>query len=276
MTSYAVVGASRGIGLEYIRQLAGRPDTTVFAVVRSARASTHLAAAAAGLKNVHIVEADVTDYASLQAAAKKISEVTGGKLDCLIHNAARMDISTIYKSFDDYPSMDELDEDFITSYKINALGVIHSISAFLPLLRASTAPLKKIVVVGTAGADPTFVYGTQIANMSSYGMTKAAALIATVKWALKLKDEGFAVVNLSPGLVDTTGTIGENGNPVARDGVMMAGEFMRSLGFKVDVETPEQSVANQLKVIDGLTPSDNGLFLSHTGGEFKKWLETRA
>ena len=70
---------------------------------------------------------------------------------------------------------------------------------------------KKIVVVGTAGADPTFVYGTQIANMSSYGMTKAAALIATVKWAIKLKDEGFAVINLSPGLVDTTGTIGENG-----------------------------------------------------------------
>ena len=96
-------------------------------------------------------------------------------------------------------------------YKINALGVIHSISAFLPLLRTSSAPLKKIVVVGTAGADPTFVYGTQIANMSSYGMTKAAALIATVKWAIKLKDEGFAVINLSPGLVDTTGTIGENG-----------------------------------------------------------------
>ena len=37
-------------------------------------------------------------------------------------------------------------------------------------------------------------------------MTKAAAWIATVKWALKLKDEGFVVVSLSPGLVDTMGT----------------------------------------------------------------------
>lgn len=47
--------------------------------------------------------------------------------------------------------------------------------------------------------------------MSAYGMTKAAALIATTKWAVKLKDDGFVVISLSPGLVDTTGTMGENG-----------------------------------------------------------------
>ncbi|KAI0753745.1 hypothetical protein C8Q74DRAFT_1306713 [Fomes fomentarius] len=43
--------------------------------------------------------------------------------------------------------------------------------------------------------------------MSAYHMTKAAALIATTKWALKLRDEGFVVVSLSPGLVDTTATM---------------------------------------------------------------------
>ena len=48
-----------------------------------------------------------------------------------------------------------------------------------------------------------------ISDMSAYHMTKAAALIATTKWALKLRDEGFVVVSLSPGLVDTTGTMGE-------------------------------------------------------------------
>ena len=47
--------------------------------------------------------------------------------------------------------------------------------------------------------------------MPAYSMTKAAALIATTKWAIKLKDEGFIVVSVSPGLVDTAGTMGENG-----------------------------------------------------------------
>ena len=48
-----------------------------------------------------VVRLIVPDNIVMKAAAKKISEVTDGKLDCLIHNAARMDISTIYKSFDD-------------------------------------------------------------------------------------------------------------------------------------------------------------------------------
>ncbi|TFK84095.1 NAD-P-binding protein [Polyporus arcularius HHB13444] len=267
MTSYAIVGASRGIGLEYVRQLAGRPDSTVFAIVRNAAKSTHLQAATKGLKNVHILEAEVTDYSTLEKAAKRISDVTGGKLDCLIHNAARMEPVPVMKGFDDYPSMDELDADFIVSYKINALGVIHSISAFLSLLRA--APTKKIVVISTAGADPTFVRKAGIANMSAYGMTKAAALIATTKYAVKLQDEGFIVVSMSPGLVDTTGTIGEKGDPEMRTLILGAAEVFKKKGVSLGAETPEQSVSAQLKLVDGLKPSDNGLFLAHTGGEYR-------
>ena len=70
------------------------------------------------LKNVHILEADVTNYASLevcvavtmrgegrsissysQRAAKQTASVTGGSLDYLIHNAARTD-GTIMHDFD--------------------------------------------------------------------------------------------------------------------------------------------------------------------------------
>ena len=35
-----------------------------------------------------------------QRAAQKISNISGGKLDCLIHNAARMSADTLYKDFD--------------------------------------------------------------------------------------------------------------------------------------------------------------------------------
>lgn len=37
-------------------------------------------------------------------------------------------------------------------------------------------------------------------------MMKVAALIATKKFAIKLKDEGFVVVILSPGMVNSSGT----------------------------------------------------------------------
>lgn len=48
---------------------ARKPDTTVIAVVRNAKTSTHLAAAIAGLDNVHVVEGDVVDYRSLEVCA---------------------------------------------------------------------------------------------------------------------------------------------------------------------------------------------------------------
>lgn len=100
---------------------AGRPDAVVFAIVRNKTGSIHLNAAVTGLKNVHIVEADVVDYASLevvrcpgclqsgmsnsrpstQRAAKEVGATTGGKLDCLIHNAARIYGDTIYFRFND-------------------------------------------------------------------------------------------------------------------------------------------------------------------------------
>ncbi|KAH9846549.1 NAD-P-binding protein [Lenzites betulinus] len=255
--SYAVVGASRGIGLEYIRQLAARPDSIVFAVVRNKQTSIHLAGAIADLKNVHVVEADVVDYKSLERAAKEVAAVTGGKLDYLIHNAARMNVESIFLGFNDYENIEALDADFIDAYKINTLGVIHSISAFLPLLRAGSA--KKIVVISTGGAVPQLVLQAGIANMCAYGATKAAAALATTKWALQLKGEGFVVVSLTPGLVDTTDTFGESGDPEAKATLHKIAEGTKAFVL----ETPEQSVTAQLQVIDQLTSADNGKFLSH-------------
>ncbi|KAI0753737.1 NAD-P-binding protein [Fomes fomentarius] len=267
MTSYyAVVGASRGIGLEYVRQLAGRPNTTVFAVVRNARTSTHLQSIAMDLKSIHVVEADVADYNSLERAAKQVSEITGGKLDCLIHNAAWMDSNTVFKGYDDYANMDELDAEFIKAYQINALGVVHSIAAFLPLLRASSASFKKIVAISTGEANPMVTIKSGIADTTGYAMSKAAALMATTKWAVKLKDEGFIVVSITPGMVDTSGTVGESGDPEVHATFLSTRDRYASSGLPVVLQTPEQSVSAQLKVIDELKPSDNGLLLAHTGG----------
>ncbi|KAI0742529.1 NAD-P-binding protein [Daedaleopsis nitida] len=275
MPSYAVVGASRGIGLAYVTQLAERPDTTVFAVVRKASTSTFLNTAISGLKNVHVLEADVADYPSLERAATEISGLIGSVgLDCLIHNAARMDAEGLSLGFDEYPSMAALDEDFIQTYKVNTLGVIHSITAFLPLLRASTAPLKKIVVVGSPAGEHRNVrkwgglaLGT---GMAAYGVTKGGVLIVATKYAMQLRHEGFVVVTLSPGFVDISDTIGDSETDVARKRaeVQLIEKAFEVAGIPWKSITPAQSAAAQLKTIDALTPEQNGAFLTETGVEF--------
>lgn len=41
-----------------------------------------------GRKNIHIVQGDLLDYASLKAAVEETSKITGGELDYVIANAA--------------------------------------------------------------------------------------------------------------------------------------------------------------------------------------------
>ncbi|KAI0674060.1 NAD-P-binding protein [Trametes maxima] len=266
--TYAIIGASRGIGLEFVRQLMRRPNTTVFAVVRSKQGSTHLAAVAANANNVHVIEADVVDAKSLARAAQEIGAITGGSLDYLIQNAAKVGHAKIVYGFDHYKDPEELEAEFIDAYRVNTIGVIHTINAFLPLLRAGTA--KKIIVIGSGAGDPQFNLATGMADVAAYGVTKAAQVLATTKWALKLKGEGFVVVTLSPGLVDTSETLGDASEVAkAREGFKEAEKAFTAAGFAdVKAQTPEQSVSAQLRVIDGLKASDNGAVLQHNGTSY--------
>ncbi|PIL30293.1 hypothetical protein GSI_07474 [Ganoderma sinense ZZ0214-1] len=163
--------------------------------------------------------------------------------------------------------MEELDAAFISAYKINSLGPIHVITAFLPLLRASDT--KKIVVIGSGAADPKSTRALRLSTTVAYARTKAAALLATTKFAVKLEDEGFVVVTLSPGMVDCSATAGADSEALAASLKDFSTSVKDRTGIEVTPLTPEASVAAQLQVIDGLQPSHNGLFLQHTGAEYR-------
>lgn len=99
-------------------------------------------------------------------------------------------------------------------FKINTLGVIHSIKAFLPLLKASTAPLKKVAVINSAAADPKWSLAADSATEAAYAITKAASIVAATKWAVMVKKDNIVVVSFHPGLVDTWETRGESGTTI--------------------------------------------------------------
>lgn len=80
-----ITGCSAG-GIGHELALAfQRRNYTVFATARSLKKMASLAS----LSNVHLLELDVTDPASITAVSKEIEQHTGGKLDVLVNNAGQ-------------------------------------------------------------------------------------------------------------------------------------------------------------------------------------------
>ena len=87
MPSYVIVGASRGIGYQYLLTLSRNPSNKVVAIVRDT-ASTLEKVSKDKLSNVHVLAADLTDAASWTVAADETSKLTSGVVDYLIINGA--------------------------------------------------------------------------------------------------------------------------------------------------------------------------------------------
>lgn len=58
------------------------------------------------------------------------------------------------------------------------------------------------------------------------------------------------------------------GDAAAQENMEKAADDFKSAGTRVVLESPESSVRQQLQVIDGLKPEDNGRFLAHNGPSF--------
>lgn len=71
---YVIIGASRGIGLSFVQQLAERTLPTVYATVRVPDTATELNAYASKHSNVHVLKADLVSAESFVAAADEISK----------------------------------------------------------------------------------------------------------------------------------------------------------------------------------------------------------
>src|SRR5437870_13699035 len=77
-----ITGANKGLGRETARRLIGQGHE-VWAAARDPERGPR----AAEEIGAHALTVDVTDDASVDAAAKTVAEATGGALDVLINNA---------------------------------------------------------------------------------------------------------------------------------------------------------------------------------------------
>ncbi|KAH9895818.1 NAD(P)-binding protein [Cubamyces lactineus] len=267
MPSYVITGASRGIGLEFVTQLSKDPNNTVFGLVRNPQTATKLLELQKSRPNVHVFKADITDVPALKAAAAEVGKVTGGSLDYLINNAALLSNERIGLTLTTYPDEKVLEEDLVDSFRTNVVGVVHTVNAFLPLLRKGTA--KKVITLSTGLAALDVTLGTGFAVHVPYSVSKAALNQAVAKYAAELRDEGFVFLAISPGVVDT----------VPKPLTPVEEEFFKSMVPKFQKYaphwdgqplSPETFVGLMLGIIDKVTLKDTGAFISHWGNQ--QWL----
>lgn len=184
-----VTGANKGLGRTAAQRLAALGWT----VLVGARDAAKGAAAAAEL-GVEAVTIDVTDDASVEAAAKDV-EQRFGRLDVLVNNAgvagARVE------------ALDATADDVRAVLETNVLGPVRVTRAFLPLLRRSAAPRIVNVSSGLGSlavtTDPARFEST-VVNLP-YPASKSALNMLTTQYAKALP--GFRVNAVDPGYTAT-------------------------------------------------------------------------
>jgi NAD(P)-dependent dehydrogenase (short-subunit alcohol dehydrogenase family) len=192
-----ITGANKGIGLEIARQI-GRSGVTVFVAARDKNAGEKAAAMLVGEGlDARFIAIDVTDRASIAAAAANIA-ADFGCLDILVNNAGINDLA------DGLPSLASIDA-VERVFRTNFLGAVAVTQAMLPLLRK--APGGRIVNVSsglgslTQNGDPN--YASAATKLIGYSASKAALNMLTVQLAYELRDSTIKVNSADPGYTAT-------------------------------------------------------------------------
>jgi NAD(P)-dependent dehydrogenase (short-subunit alcohol dehydrogenase family) len=206
MTLTLITGANKGLGHETARQLVGAGHTVYIGARDSGRGQ-----AAARELGARFVRLDVTDQASVDAAADAVAEAEG-HLDVLVNNAG------IPGRYVPAPEVDAAEVERV--FATNVFGIVRVTRAFLPLLEASANPV--IVNVGSALGSEGIV--TDPARIEAgvpalaYASSKAAVIMLTVQYAKALANIKVNVVE--PGFT-ATDLNGNRGHQAVAEGAQI-------------------------------------------------------
>ncbi len=197
-----VTGANKGIGRAIAEQLAGLGLTVVAAARDGRRGEDTAAQLRAGGADVHPITLDVTDPATIEAAAGQIAR-RFGRLDVLVNNAGIA--GPAGGRGRQIPGSADLDV-IRAVFETNFFGVIRVTDALLPLLRRSPAARIVNVSSGTGSlhhkTDPAH-YMSKLPAAAAYPVSKTALNALTVQYAKALADDHIMVNAVAPGACAT-------------------------------------------------------------------------
>lgn len=218
-----VTGASRGLGIEFVRQYAA-DGWSVIACCRHPASATELATLAQRYGSIQIEALDITNHGQVDALAAKLA---GTAVDLLLNNAGIMGALPFAENLQrqhlgslDYTLWEQV-------FRTNTLGTVKMTEAFLDLVAASRQ--KKIVSLSSTTGSisesqrPAFAY-----TSSKTALNKAMTLIAE-----QLRPRQVIVTLVCPGYVQTRMNVG--------GATLEAGESVRALRTLVAKLTLEDS-----------------------------------
>jgi len=209
-----ITGANKGIGKEIARQLGAQGYTVLIGARDAGRGGEAAAELKDGGADARAIVIDVTNDASIAAAAESV-ESDFGKLDVLVNNAgifiengpaSSIDVDTLRKT-----------------YETNVFGVFAATKGFLPLLKKSDAGRIVNLSSGlgslTQNSDPN--WGFAGVKPVAYNSSKASLNMITVILADELKGTSIKVNAADPGYTATD--LNQNrGTQTVEEGAMAA------------------------------------------------------
>lgn len=180
-----IVGASSGIGRALALKLTAL-GTTVFASARSKKDLDSLVKAAQGHLGVVIaVPVDVTDKASVAAAAKTVEAEAGAVDSCVLCAGTYVPVS----------ASDISSERIRTQFEVNLMGTVHVLEAVMPAMLKRRAG--HIAVVSSVAGYRGLPTG------AAYGATKAALINLCESLKFDLDRSGVRIQLVNPGFIKT-------------------------------------------------------------------------
>jgi NAD(P)-dependent dehydrogenase (short-subunit alcohol dehydrogenase family) len=172
-----VTGANRGLGACLVTELLDAGADKIYAAVRRPDALEPLAAN----PRVHGLVVDITDQASVDAAAERARDVT-----VLVNNAGVLGFGGVLEG--------DLDV-FARDLTVNCLGTLRMTRAFVPVL-ADNAPAAIVNVLSMVSIGP-------LPGMAGYSASKAASHSMTQSLRKDLRGSGIEVIGAYPDFIDT-------------------------------------------------------------------------
>jgi NAD(P)-dependent dehydrogenase (short-subunit alcohol dehydrogenase family) len=186
-TIYFIAGASRGIGLEFVKQLVERPKAIVF-VFELRHLLKNIGSSSP--KNLTILKCDVTSDHDISNCVKAIAESGYKRVDVLVNNAG----------IDNFlPIRTTTPEQLQWVLETNLVAPLRVMKAFIPLISASS--IKKISCMSS---DFGSITNHDRKEFGAYNVSKAGLNALVVQFKNEYAKDGITFIPMHPGHVCST------------------------------------------------------------------------
>ena len=210
---FVVTGASRSMGLEFVKQLLKRTKGKIVACILRPGSSPALDDALSQLSRddrsrVNVLPLDVTNKDQIEHLAKEL-EAMYGRVDGLFNVAGVLGDKT--ETAGPEMNLSQLDQSWLQQqFAVNAIGPLMLTSKLAPLLKARRGKTylretgsKESVVVNLSARVASISDNTGGLAWYSYRMSKAALNSGVRATSHELQRQGTWTIALYPGMTDT-------------------------------------------------------------------------